>query len=174
MSIPMEALSSRVPLPPVIPIQAQAVPIQVPLLQDPVAPKQFILCISKDLTKDDLDLFKNINIEVYDDSIHRNVQISSYPFDVLVLDMRQKGDRYTYMKEVQAHRELYNVIVYCHGFEKEEGYVDDADNIISKLPEKQANKQDFLSLLLLKRVKKPRWYVSLFKCCFQAYKSAKN
>lgn len=156
-----------IPLPPVIPIQGQ-VPLDPPLV------KQFILCISKDLTPDDLDLFKNINVEIYDDQIHRNVPISSYPFDVLILDMREKGDRYTYMKEVQANRQLYNVVVYCHGFEKEEGHIEDPDNILSKLPEKQANKQDFLSLLLTKRVKKPRWYVSLFKCCFQAYQKAKN
>jgi hypothetical protein len=159
-------------LPAVIPIQAQALQA---LIQEPnqVVAKQFILCISKDLSPKDLDLFKNIIIERYDDSVHKNVPISSYPFDILILDMRNKGDRYTYMKDVQTHRDMYHVIVYCHEFEKEEEYVD-ADNVLSKLPEKQANKQDFLNLLLLKRVKKPRWYVSLFKCCFQAYKGLKN
>jgi hypothetical protein len=160
----------------------QPVAIQAPLLEIPSgskfveqAPaKQFILCISKDLSPNDLELFRNIQVEKYDDAIHRNVSISSFPFDVLVLDMRNKEERYCFMKEVQPHRELYNVVVYCHGFEMEEEYIDSPDNIISKLPEKQANKQQWLSLLLIKRVKKARWYVALFKCCFQAYKGLKN
>jgi type I restriction enzyme R subunit len=81
-------------------------PIQ-PILQ---VVKQYILCISKDLTQNDLDLFKNINVETYDDLIHRNVNINSFPFDLLILDIRNQGDRYTFMKYVDVHRELYNII----------------------------------------------------------------
>jgi hypothetical protein len=150
----------------------------VPIIEEKVQQgdnKQFILCISKDLTPEDYSLFKNINVETFNDSIHRNIPIEKYqPFDLLVLDIRNQADRYTYMKQIQTHRKLYHVILYCHGFEKDENLIENPDNVISKLPEKQANKQEFLDLLLVRRIKKPRWYVSLFKCCFKTYAHIKN
>jgi hypothetical protein len=163
MSIPLPAVISSS-------ISSEPKPVGVLLQQN----KQYILCISKDLSDFDKALFKNVNLIEYEDDIHRNVPINSYPFDVLVLDMRQKTDRYCFMKEVQSNRQNYYVVMYCHSFEKEEDHVEDADNIISKLPERQAKPEDFLALLLLKRVKKPRWYASLFFCFFKAYQKAKT
>jgi hypothetical protein len=155
-------------LPPVI---ANNQPVLPPVVPDK---KKYILCISKDLNDDDFSLFKPFNLVIYDDDIHKNIPINSYDFDILVLDMRKRGDRYTLMKEVIVNKESYFLILYVHSFEIEQDFVENPDNVLTKFPQKQARKEDFLALLLVKRIKKPRWYVSLFCCLYNAYNKAKN
>jgi len=165
-----------IPLPAVIqgPPAAAAVPAPAP----PVAVngKQYILCITKDLVDAELALLKAFNVVQYDDAVHKNIPIRSYPFDILVLDLRCKGDRYTYMKEVEPNRALYKVVIFCYNFENQEAteIIPDADNILNKLPEPQAVPQTFLDMLLVKRIKKPRWYFALFRCIASGYSKIKN
>ena len=135
--------------------------------------KQFILCITKDLSIEDRTLFGKINVVDYDDRIHKNLPVESLDFDVLVLDMRETGDRYAYVKQIHPKKDHYNVVVYSYAFEKDE-IVPEADNILNKLPEKQATAQAFLDLLLIKRISKPRWYISLFRCVLSSYHQLKN
>ena len=135
--------------------------------------KQFILCITKDLSIEDRALFGKINVVDYDDRIHKNLPVESLDFDVLVLDMRETGDRYAYVKQIHPKKDHYNVVVYSYAFEKDE-IVPEADNTLNKLPEKQATAQAFLDLLLIKRISKPRWYVSLFRCVLSSYHQLKN
>ena len=153
-------------LPAVLPINEVAIPLEV-------KGKQFILCITKDLSDEDKALFGKINVVEYDDAVHKNLPIDSFDFDVLVLDMRETGDRYAYMKQVHPKKDKYNVVCYCHAFERDE-IVPEADNTLFKLPEKQATAQIFLDLLLIKRISKPRWYVSLFRCVLSSYHQLKN
>ena len=158
------------PLPAVLAV-ADAVEVQPQPVQPPQ--KQFILCITKDLTEADFALFKPFNLVQYDDDIHKNLPINSFDFDFLVIDFREKGDRYAFMKEVVPRRALYNIIVYCHAFEIDDLDID-CDNSLAKLPERQARPEDFKALLLIKRLKKPRWYVSLFACILNKYQKIKN
>jgi hypothetical protein len=175
------------PLPPIIPIAvppalalappaspvAPPAPVQVPVFNASVAVvKKFVLCITKEL-KEDLALFKDYNVVQYDDNVHKNIPIANYDWDFLVLDLRNKGDRYCFMKEVAPNRALYNVIVYCHKFEVDDVDVDN-DNAFATFPAKQATKEDFEKLLLMKRIKKPKWYVSLFGCILNYYNKVKN
>ena len=165
------------PLPAVIqhqPIVSDPVPIPAPA---PIANAlQYILCITKDLSDVDINLFKAFNVVHYDDNVHKNIAISSYPFDVLVLDLRLKGDRYTYMKEVEPNRSQYKVVIYCYQFENADiaDIIPDADNVLNKLPEPQAVPKAFLEMMLVKRIKKPRWYFALFKCMVNGYSKIKN
>lgn len=147
-------------------------PINEVVPQERIA-KQFILCITKDLSDEDKALFGKINIVEYDDAVHKNLPIESFDFDVLVLDMRETGDRYAYMKQVHPKKDKYNVVCYTYAFEKDE-IVPEADNTLFKLPEKQATAQAFLDLLLIKRISKPRWYISLFRCVLSSYHQLKN
>ena len=157
------------PLPPVLGADiVPPPPVQVAAIPE----KKFILCITKDLTEADLALFKPFNLVEYDDAIHKNLPIDSFDFDFLVIDFREKGDRYAFMKEVAPNRANYNIVVFCHAFEMDELEID-CDNQLSKLPERQARPEDFKALLLIKRVKKPRWYVSLFACLLNKYQKMK-
>jgi hypothetical protein len=134
--------------------------------------KKFILFITKDMTPEDLVLFKSYNLVEYEDSLHKNLPIDSFEWDVLVFDLREKADRYAVSREVIPYRNLYNLIVYCHRFEVSDIDVQ-CDNILSKFPERQASKIDFEKLLLMKRITKPRWYVSLFNCVASVYQKTK-
>lgn len=135
--------------------------------------KKFVLCITRDLSKDDKALFRNYELVEYDDQIHKNIKIESFPWDILVIDLRQKGDRYCFMKEVLPRRQHYHVICYCHGFETDEIDIE-CDNVFSSFPEQQAVKADFEMLLLMKRLKKPKWYVHLASCMISFLQRAKN
>jgi hypothetical protein len=135
--------------------------------------KKFVLCITKDLKKEDKALFKDYRFVEYEDDIHKNIPIETYAWDFLVLDLRERGDRYCYMKEVAPNKHKYHVIAYGHAFELDEIDIE-YDNALSKFPERQAKKEDFEMLLMLKRIKKPKWYVSLFSCILNFYHKAKN
>jgi hypothetical protein len=141
-------------------------------LDIPLEIKKVILVISKDIDEESMKLFKDFKILEYDHDIHANLPISSYDWDILVLDIREKGDRYCYLKEVVPNKNNYKVVVYCYAFENE--LIEEPDNVLNKLPEKQARKEDFYMLLLTKRIKKPRWYVSLFACILSTVNSTKN
>ena len=158
MSLPVVA-----PLPAVIPVLEAKLDIPI---------KKIVLVITRDLDDEDKQLFKQFQVTEYDHDIHHNLPINSYEWEVLVLDIREKGDRYCYLREVTPQRDKYNVVVYCHKFESD--VLENVDNEICKLPEKQARKEDFYNLLMQKRISKPRWYVSLFKCILNAYQQTKN
>ena len=157
------------PLPAIIPLNEVKQPEPLRPLKDK---KQYIMCITRDLSKEDKELFAKLDVVEYDDKIHKNLPINSFDFDVLIMDLREQGDRYCFMKEVAPHSEKYFIVVYCHAFEKDE-YVN-CDNQLFKLPEKQATPAAWLDLLLIKRISKPRWWVSLFKCILSSYHELKN
>jgi hypothetical protein len=135
--------------------------------------RKFVLCITRDLSEQDLALFKDYRLVEYEDSIHRNISILSFQWDVLVFDLREKSDRYAYLKEVAPRKEQFNVIVYCHGFEKDDVDIA-ADNVLTSFPERQARREDWEMLVMSQRIKKPRWWVSLFSCILTYYHKAKN
>jgi hypothetical protein len=135
--------------------------------------KKFILCITRDLSKADKTLLRHYELVEYDDQIHKNIKIDAFPWDILVFDLRQKSDRYALMKEVLPYRAKYHVICYCHGFEVEDIDIE-CDNIFSSFPAEQALKADFEMLLLMKRIKKPKWYIALASCMLSFLQQTKK
>lgn len=135
--------------------------------------KKFILCITRDLSKADKALLRHYELVEYDDQIHKNIKIDAFPWDILVFDLRQKSDRYALMKEVLPYRAKYHVICYCHGFEVEDIDIE-CDNIFSSFPAEQALKADFEMLLLMKRIKKPKWYIALASCMLSFLQQTKK
>ena len=156
------------PLPAIIPLNEVKQPEPLRLKDK----KQYILCITRDLSKQDKELFAKLDVEYYNDKLHRNLPISSFDFDVLVMDLREQSDRYAYIKEVKPRRKDFYVILYSFGFEKDE--IVDCDNQLSKFPEAQPTAQQFLEMLLIKRISRPRWYISLFKCILSSYHELKG
>ena len=171
IQVPVLQPIPAIPLPPVLNLNeypAFSAKLDVPL----VGLKKIILIVSKDISPEDMRLFQSFKVIEYDHDIHANLPISSYDWEILILDIREKGDRYCYLKEVQTNRDAYKVVVFCNAFE--EDLIDDADNVISKFPERQARKEDFSMLLFTKRLKKPRWWVSLGQCLLSVVKASKN
>jgi hypothetical protein len=158
-------------LPKIIDSIPPVVPVMNAVLNDIVL-KKFILCITRDLTEEDRALFRDYRLLEYDDSVHKNIPVDQLRFDFLVVDLREKGDRYAFMKEIQPRREQYNIIVYCHGFELNDIEIP-YDNALSSFPARQARREDFEMLLLMERVKKPRWWISLLSCVFTWYNKGK-
>jgi hypothetical protein len=150
---------------------AVVVPVMNAVLHDVVF-KKFVLCITRDLNDEDKALFRDYRFLEYDDNVHKNIPVDQLRFDFLVIDLREKGDRYAYMKEIQPRHEKYHIIVYCHGFEQDDLEIQH-DNAISSFPARQARREDWEMLLLMKRIAKPRWWVSLLSCVFTWYNKGK-
>jgi hypothetical protein len=165
------------PLPAIIPVIAQALsdekeePVYQAKLDLDV--KKFVLCITKDLKKEDFAVLSDYKVVRYHDDTHRNIPINSFHWDILILDLREKGDRYCFMKEVQPARNKYNIIAYCHSFEVDDIDID-CDNVLSSFPVRQARKEDFEMLLMMKRITKPKWWKSLFTCIVNFIHQTKN
>lgn len=160
-----------IPLPAIL-VPPTPAPIVYEAKLDDIPLKRFVLCITRDLSDGDRELFRDYRVVEYDDRLHRNVPVAQLRFDILVIDLREKGDRYCYMKEIQPHREQYSIIVYCHAFEQDDIEFP-YDSILSSFPEQQAKKEDFEFLLLQKRISKPRWYMSLLSCIFNLYQRSR-
>lgn len=156
------------PLPAIIPLNEVKQPEPLRPLKDK---KQYIMCITRDLSKEDKELFAKIDVEYYNDKLHRNLPIASLDFDVLVMDLREQSHRYAYTKEVVPHRGDYYVIQFSFAFEKDP--IVECDNHLFKLPEAQPTAQQFLDMLLIKRISKPRAWMSLLKCILSSYQELK-
>lgn len=162
-------------LPPLPPVIREEVPVatQVPAPVD--ASKRFVLCITKDLSKEDERLLESFGkVLRFDSDTMSNMDPCLFEFSYLIVDYRKKNDRYFYMKHVKAVEEKFNVVLFCHSFESDDMQNENHyDNMLFKLPAKQARKNDFDALLLVERIKKPRWYMSLASCLFKTYHHAK-
>ena len=135
--------------------------------------KRTVLCITRDINEEDLSLLTDYGkVLDYDHDLHNNLNPDKIDWDYLIVDLREKNDRYFYMKCIVPLKSKYQVIVYSYGFETDE-HVPNCDNQINSFPKKQARKEDFDALLLQQRLKRPRWYVSLFKCVVNAYQKVK-
>ena len=157
-------------LPEIIGIPAP-IPVLAGKLED-VLIKQFILCITRDLSAEDRALFRDYHLVDYEDDIHRNIPVSQIRFDFLVIDLRQKADRYCFMKEIQPHANQFHIIAYCHAFEADDLEIPH-ENAFSSFPARQARREDWEMLLLMKRIAKPRWWMSLLSCIFSMYQRSR-
>lgn len=135
--------------------------------------KKIVLCITRDISSDEQSLFDEYKLVRYNDDVHRNISISQFVWDILIIDLREKRDRYFFMTEIQQFISKYKIIAYIHPFQVDE-FEFDCDNILTSFPLRQARKEDFEMLLLLKRISKPRWYKDLFNCVLNFVSRTKN
>jgi len=164
-------------LPPVIGSAVQLAPLIVPVVPEEKSSenKRYIFCISKDLSSDDKEnLRDNGRVLFYNHDLMNNMSPESFDFEYLIVDMRNKSDRYFYIKEIKPIEDKFHVILYCHKFEIDDlSNIDHFDNVLCKLPVKQARKVDFNNLLLVQRLPAPSCFFSLAKYIFRAYNSGK-
>lgn len=141
--------------------------LQVPL-------KKIIICTTRDIAKEDLAIFEGYGRVIeYDHDIHNNLPASAFPYDYLVIDLRESGDRYFLLKSILPFKEKHTIIVYKYAFERDE-IVPEANNHLSSFPKKQALKEDFDLILSRPRIEKPKWYMSLLSCIISTYQGTKK
>lgn len=155
-------VTMSIQLPPSI-ISAPAGPLIVP--DSKLANgESFIFVITKDLSEEDIGLLRAYGrVILFDPKVYLNVPVQSLQFDYMIVDLRLKEGRHYIQQITQSIIDNYNIVSICHSFEKSEDYHQEigVDNIITKLPDQQAFKEDFDRLLLQKKISKPR---SVFSC----------
>ena len=135
--------------------------------------KKFVICTTRDLKDKDRKLLESYgNVLDYSHDIHNNLSPETFPFDYLLINLNESGDRYFYMKQIKPFRDRYNVVLYKYQFEDDD--ILDADNIISSFPKRQARKLDFEMILLQERLSKPSFWLSLGSCILQTYHQVKK
>ena len=135
--------------------------------------RKFVICTTRVLKDKDTALLKLYgNVLDYDHTIHNNLSPDTFPFDYLIINLNESGDRYFYMKQIQPFRDKYHVILYKYGFEDAD--ILEADNVINSFPKRQARKEDFEMILLQERIQKPSFWLSLGACILQTYHQVKK
>jgi hypothetical protein len=150
---------------------AQAPPLVVPDNQ------AFILVISRDLDKDELDLLKEYGKVVqFEAGIYTNIPIRALDFDYFIIDIRKSEDRYYFQSIPVQTLESYNLVSVCYSIQKSEEYHEEmgVDNVLAKLPPRQAFKADFDRLMLQKKISRPNGGVSCIKSVFRLFNGQWN
>ena len=154
MSIQLNVVEKKVDAPLVVPAGKP----------DPA--EKFIIVHSRDIEETDTELLREYGkVIMFDPLVYLNVPIQNLEFDYILLDLRRKEDRH-YLQQIDSVvLENFNIVSICYSFEKSEEYHEEigVENIMTKLPAKQAFKADFDRLLLQKKISKPRPAMSLFK-----------
>jgi len=155
------------PVHPVLPVPSELI---VPL---PSSTEKIIITCTKDLSKEELELLKDYGkVILFDSKVYANVPIESLDFAYMILDIRKREDRYYFQQIGPTFLQQAHVVSVCHSFEKFEDFHEElgVENIINKLPEKQAFKADFDRVLLQKKISKPRPAYSCIKSLFRVVK----
>jgi len=135
--------------------------------------KRVILCITRDIAQEDVELLKEYGkLLKYDHDLHNNLAADRFEWEYLILDLRDSDCRYYYMRHILPRRDEYAVAVYHYPFEDQEDLLE-SDSYFTSFPRKQATKKVFNDMMLMQRIKKPRASVSLLKCCLAAYNKVK-
>jgi hypothetical protein len=135
--------------------------------------KKFVICITKDVPPEDIAILNGYGkVLDYDHECHNNVNPALFQWDFLILDLRESGDRYFLAKQIYPQRDKYHVICFHYFFEID--VLEDCDNEFTKFPKRQGVREDYESLLITKRVDKPRCLLSLVTCLFNYYSRSKN
>jgi hypothetical protein len=134
----------------------------------PVPSKPFLIIHSRDVDDSSISLLKEYgNVIRFDPRVYTNILITALSFDYMLFDVRIKEDRYYYNKIDKSVLYRYNIISLCYSFEITEEFHAQVGsiNILTTLPERQAFKDEYDKLLLLKKMRDPNSCLHLFGCC---------
>jgi hypothetical protein len=137
----------------------------------------FIIVLSRDLSDDEMELLKEYGRVVkFDHRVYTNIIIKAIDFDYFLLDLRNSEDR-QYLQQIPVNvLEEYNLVSICHSVQKGEDYHQEigVDNVLTKLPPKQAFKAEFDRMMLQKKISKPNAGVSCIKSVFRLFNGQWN
>jgi len=137
----------------------------------------FIIVISRDLSDDELELLQSYGKVVkFDFKVYANIPLQSIKFEYFALDLRRSEDR-QFLQQIPVDvLEQYNLISVCHSIQKGESYHEEigVDNVLSKLPPRQAFKHEFDRMLMQKKISKPNAGISCIKSVFRLFNGQWN
>lgn len=128
--------------------------------------KPFLLCCSRDLEPEEIELLKHYGKLLVFHHSFVNIPLGSHQFDYAAFDLREKTHRDTLAKEDLSG---YHVVCVVGLLDKYDDFVLDlkAENLVKTFPSRQAFKSDFDRLLLSAKIRKPSVLKSLFRfLCF--------
>jgi hypothetical protein len=134
----------------------------------PIPSKPFLIVHSRDIEDASIALLKEYgNVIRFDPRVYTNIRITALSFDYMLFDVRIKADRYYYNKIDKSVLYRYNIISLCYSFEITEDFHAQVGsiNILTTLPDRQAFKDEYDKLLLLKKMRDPNSCLHLFGCC---------
>lgn len=130
--------------------------------------KRVVVCYSKDLSNEDLDVLRE-NGKILRWSAHlANLDFSDLEFDFLLVDLREKDARLQLAKQ---DLEPYHIVLYVRWFQKEDSFVEELKgHCVSSLPKRWVSRKDFLSQLTTPKISSPslvRSFLRLVLACWK-------
>jgi predicted kinase len=137
-----------------------------------VQKKRFIVITSKDLTEEDRQSFRNHGKLLEYDYHLINVNFETLEFDYLVCDIREKSHREALIKHDLTN---YQIVCYVHFYEKAEDFVRQINernpeaNILTKIPKRSINRDDFEKTLLEEKLVSPSLVKQVLRVLFSCF-----
>lgn len=159
----MSLLDSLPPLPAVVEAK------EVKEAKDkPLDDKRFIIALSRDMSDDDVAVFRQHGKVLVWGPQFLNVPFSSLEFDYLLIDLRSKEARLTLNRQ---DLDKYHKVSYVWWIQKGiDDFIDQLGAVdISSVPQHAINRADFESMLLNEKISAPSVAKSVFrivKGCF--------
>ena len=135
------------------------------IVLEEIKDKKIIICIHKDISKNEIDLLYSYGKVLFFEDYHQNIELSLLSFDYLVIDLRNEVHRNYYKINLMNHvnNDKYYYVLYKYCFEGNNGLY--YNNEITEFPRRQVDKRNYDKLLLLPNVYEPKWYISLIRLC---------
>lgn len=142
-------------------------PRDIELKSEPEKEERFIIITSKELTKEDKDVFECYGKLTIWDNRFVNLKYEDIEFDYLVVDIRDKTARYNLASQ---NIEKFNVVMFVSWYEKIEEWIEqiikktnDSANVLTSIPDKCINKEHFNRSLLVEKLTSPSFFKSVAK-----------
>ena len=117
-----------------------------PTLLVPYVPKPVVICLYRSIQSTSLSLLREYGKVVEFGPAYTNVPVTSFPFDYLILDLREEDHRFYYQRYIFRNHTNYHLILYRYSFETSNGIY--FHNEITEFPSLQVSKDEFDMVLL--------------------------
>jgi len=149
------------PVSPILPVSSSS--------SDSSSPFPTLVLISKDLSDEDLAVFREFGSVVIWKESHINLPFSQLQScDYLIVDLRLKSARLSLGKE---NLKQYNVVNYVSWLQKAEDFIEQVGgNTITSIPQQAVNKSDFDNQLNNPKIISPSLIKSFFRLVVGCWK----
>jgi len=115
--------------------------------------KKIVICITRNVSKEDLKLLSSFGtVKSYDNDIHNNIDPSTLDFDYLLVDMREQADRLYFQKYFKDNLS-FHIVLYKFAFENDMGLSFESE--FSSFPPVCATKKAYDTLLVTPPIPAP-------------------
>lgn len=135
--------------------------------------KRYVIVSTKDLSKEDKDIFESYGKLIIYDERYVNLKYDDLEFDYLYVDIRDKVSRYNLATQ---NIDNFHIVIYCAFWEKIEEFIEqlqkktnDQVNVITSIPAKCINKDHFDKALLVGKLSSPSFLKSAWKYAVKCF-----